>query len=122
MFWYDSTSAVIRYARGNNDLLNWYSQDSISYITASNKDVDINAIVLGSGRILLTYKTMYYYFIYSDNNGISWSAPTQLPTRSSIAARRKVYNSSLSIKSDGQISFVHSFTTSTNSLYAKRYF
>ncbi len=122
MFWYDSTSAVIRYARGNNDLLNWYSQDSISYITASNKDVDINAIVLGSGRILLTYKTMYYYFIYSDNNGISWSAPTQLPTRSSIAARRKVYNSSLSIKSDGQISFVHSFTTSTNSLYAKGIF
>ena len=50
MFWYDSSSSVIRYARGNNDMLYWYSQDSISYINSSNKFVDINVVILNSGE------------------------------------------------------------------------
>ncbi|MCK5087665.1 MAG: exo-alpha-sialidase, partial [Melioribacteraceae bacterium] len=63
---------------------------------------------MSNGRILLTYKFKRHQLIYSDDNGISWSDPIELPAEEGIIRPRLVSNSSLTETSDGKIWFVYS--------------
>ncbi|MCC6254411.1 MAG: exo-alpha-sialidase, partial [Ignavibacteriaceae bacterium] len=108
MFWYDLQFNQIKYARSSDGGNYWINTDSLVNIVESESYVDINAVVLPSGRVLVTYRSTFYYYVYSDNNCSTWSTPVVLPTRAGILARRKVFQSSLSVKGNGDISFIHS--------------
>ena len=114
MFWYDSTDSQLKSSKSNDGGINWQSETIVTSFIATDFGVDINAIVLNSGRILLTYRNSFYYVTYSDDNGISWSSPIFLPTRPSPVLRRRVYFSSLAKFSNGDIGFTFSISNSTN--------
>jgi hypothetical protein len=115
MFWYDSSNSQIKYSRSPNSGNWWYDADSLINILSTERYVDINGVVLPSGRVLITYHSNFYYYIYSDDNCYNWSIPTMLPTRSGILARRKIFKSSLAIKANNQVCFIHSVSPSFNS-------
>ena len=120
MFWYDSLEIKIKSARSTDNGISWHDSSSIAtFLSPSNYSSDINGIVLNSGRVLLTYRTDSYYYIYSDDDCVSWSEPMLLPARIPPPLRRGVNFSSLGKSSNGSIVFVHSFTTSSNRNEAK---
>ncbi len=76
MFWYDSLEIKIKSARSTDNGISWNDSSTIAtLLSSSNYSSDINAIVLNSGRVLLTYRTDSYYYIYSDDDCVSWSEP-----------------------------------------------
>ena len=110
MFWYDSTLYQIKYARSIDGGNYWINPDSLVNIVPSESYIDINGAVMPSGRVIITFRSTFYYYIYSDDNCNTWSAPATLPTRSGILARRKVFQSSLAVTSNGNVNFVHSYS------------
>ena len=108
MFWFDSSSYQIKFSKSVDGGSSWYSLDSLVNIISTEKYVDIKGVVLPSGRILITYHSNIYYYVYSDDNCSSWSVPAAVPTRSGILARRKIFQSSLDVKANGEVSFIHS--------------
>ena len=120
MFWYDSVSSDIKSARSRDNGNSWIDEDTLfSFSSSPQFRPDFNAIVLNSGRVLFTYRSTNYKFIFSDDNCNSWSAQASLPTRPTSVGRLGVYWSSLGKVSDGSVLFVHSFTSSNNKYDAK---
>lgn len=109
MFWYDSLALKVKSSRSTDNGSTWSAENTITtFINVPLYNVDINAIVLNSGRVLLTYKNHDYKLHYSDDNGITWQ---QLPTfniRPNPPLRARVYLSSFAKTSDGKVVFVHS--------------
>ncbi len=122
MFWFDSTNNQIKSAKSFDGGNFWSNESIVTTVTPTIHNIDINAVVLNSGRIILTYRFSVYYYRYSDDNGNTWSAPTTLPTRSSPAQRLRIFLSSLSKMSNGQIVFTHSFSSSPTVQNAKGIF
>ncbi|HRP93822.1 MAG TPA: hypothetical protein PLH53_13085 [Ignavibacteriaceae bacterium] len=54
MFWYDLQFNQIKYARSSDGGNYWINTDSLVNIVESESYVDINAVVLPSGRVLVT--------------------------------------------------------------------
>ena len=122
MFWYDSTDSQLKSSKSTDGGLNWEDENIIVEFISDAYGADINAVMLNSGRILLTYRYTQYYIVYSDDNGTSWSSPVYLPTILSGIQRRRVYFSSLSISSNNSINFTYSYSNSSNIYEAKGLF
>ena len=61
MFWYDSTDSQLKSSKSIDGGLNWQDESIIIDFISDEYGADINAIVLNSGRILLTYRYGQYY-------------------------------------------------------------
>ncbi|RPI63080.1 MAG: exo-alpha-sialidase, partial [Ignavibacteriales bacterium] len=122
MFWYDSTDSQLKSSKSTDGGLNWEDENIIIDFISDEYGADINATVLNSGRILLTYRIAQYYAAYSDDNGMSWSLPTFIPTRPSAVQRTRVYFSSLSNSSNNNINFTYSYSNNNNLYFAKSLF
>jgi len=114
MFWYDSTDSQLKSSKSTDGGLIWEAESMIIDFISDKYGADINAIVLNSGRILLTYRYGQYFSMYSDDNGTSWSSPVFLPTRPNPPLRRRVYFSSLSKLSNSEVRFTYSFSNPIN--------
>jgi hypothetical protein len=119
MLWYERGNSAIQTAKSYDGGLSWDYSQYIVWFTEENP-VDINAIVLNAGRILVAFKNTKYKAIYSDNNGETWSEPYELPTLG-VLSRYKVANTSLSMLSDGTAVFVFSYQLSPSSPSQKIY-
>ena len=122
MFWYDSTDSQLKSSKSTDGGLIWEDESIIVEFISDVYGTDINAIKLNSGRILLTYRSAQYYAAYSDDNGISWSSPTFIPTRPSAIQRTRVYFSSVSNSSNNNINFTYSYSNNNNLYHAKSLF
>ncbi|MCC6255867.1 MAG: exo-alpha-sialidase, partial [Ignavibacteriaceae bacterium] len=122
MFWYDSTYSQLKSAKSNDGGLNWQPENIVTSFITDEYGPDINATILNSGRILLTYRYTQYYIVYSDDNGISWSSPAFLPTRPNVPLRRRVYLSALAKLSNGDVGFTYGVSSSNNLNDAKGIF
>lgn len=61
MFRYDSLALKVKSSRSTDNGISWSAENKITtFINFPLYNVDINAIVLNSGRILLTYKNYDY--------------------------------------------------------------
>ncbi len=108
MFWYDSTSHTINSSRSTDQGMNW-NEFNIVYISYNHPDFELNAVVLNSGRIILSFQEFHYYVIYSDDNGLTWSDKIELPTTALPFQRRLVKFTSLSKLESGKTVFVYSY-------------
>jgi hypothetical protein len=109
MFWYDSLALKVKSSRSTDNGSTWSAENTITtFINVPLYNVDINAIVLNSGRILLTYKNHDYKLHYSDDNGVTWQQLPSFNIRPNPPLRARVYLSSFAKTSDGKVVFVHS--------------
>ena len=109
MFWADRNMDAIYSSKSIDNGLTWENAVEIISFSGQNPK-DLNAVVLNSGRILLTYKNNTYRAMYSDNSGISWQGYT-LPTFTIPPFRTRVARTSLSKLSDGTVCFVYSYSS-----------
>ncbi len=107
IFWSDSTKLFYSKSTDYGKMWNIVSLLYIDSI-ASHLVTDINSLRLRNGRILITFKSIRHFILYSDDNGNSWSEPMVLPTAEGIIRKRYVSNSTLNQISDTLISFVYS--------------
>ncbi|QOJ27959.1 MAG: T9SS type A sorting domain-containing protein [Ignavibacteriales bacterium] len=68
----------------------------------------ITVIKLPSGRILLGCKAVVHFFIYSDDNGESWSAPAELLNGITALAKRAARSGFFTQSPNGKIFYSHS--------------
>ncbi len=104
----DSTTALAVWAEGQflysattSDYgAMWNNKNTISSkLGIISSSPDINLLKLNNGRILLTYRAVYHYARYSDDDGITWSDSIQLHRK------RNLNNSSLTQTNDSTIWF-----------------
>ncbi len=106
MIWIDSTDLHV--SKSLDDGGTWKTPTTLVDNTILRDSLsDLNALKINNGRILVTYKFKFHYLIYSDDNGSTWSEPTQLITDVGIIRPRKIMESSLSQTSDNKIWFVY---------------
>ena len=102
----------------STDGVNWSDEivikDSIAGST-DNYPNEITGIVLNSGRIILIFRDLLFYYIYSDDNGLTWSARTKLPTGTSNLFYRQAHYGSITQSSTGKLLFV--YTKSLSGIY-----
>lgn len=121
MFWYDSLALKVKSSRSTDNGLSWSAENTITTFTyVPLYNVDINAIVLNSGRILLAYKNREYKLHYSDDNGITWQQLSAFAIRANPPLRARVYLSSFAKTSDGKVVFVHSDGANISNNYNAR--
>jgi len=109
MLWYDRSTHTLISAKSYDEGLSWSYTNGIAGFNESSS-IDLNAVVLSSGRILVSFKFSRYLAIYSDDNGESWSEPDILPTFPLPYERIRVAYTSLSKSSDGDVIFVYSYS------------
>ncbi|GIK61733.1 MAG: hypothetical protein HND39_00265 [Ignavibacteriota bacterium] len=119
MIWFSRSSTflgTLNSARSTDSGITWsYTNPIIEFGVLD--PVDINAVILNSGRILLTFKSVdnginRYRYMYSDDNGENWLGYSDLPTINPSFLRRYVGFTSMSKLSDGSVMFVFSFSQS----------
>jgi hypothetical protein len=104
MFWYDTDTKTIYSSKSTDEGVSWSNIYSV-YSTAYSFDItEINAVVLNTGRIILTFNDHRYYSIYSDDSGLTWSDPVEIPL--GYVTYRYIY-SSLSNNSQGGAFFIY---------------
>ena len=93
----------------SSDGINWSDGVLIkdSVYSSDPYQNDITGIVMNSGRIYLVYRFGYYYSIYSDNNGQTWSAPLRMPTGTTVYSYRNAHNGNIIQSSTGKLIFAY---------------
>ncbi len=94
----------------STDGVNWSDAVAIkdTLVTVADNDPnEITGIVLNSGRIFLVLRNLYYYSVYSDDNGITWSVPTKLPTGTNLINYRIAHFGSITQSSTGKLLFAY---------------
>jgi hypothetical protein len=109
MLWHETGTNLIHTAKSYDGGFNWGSTQQIVGISGQNP-IDINAIVLNSGRILASYNEYRYKAMYSDDNGETWQGYLDIPTFYLPAEQLRVAYTSLSELSDGTVAFIFSYS------------
>ena len=115
-FWYSGSHLL---QSRSTDAVNWSDaiviKDSIA-ISSDSDPNEITGIVLNSGRIFLVFRNVFYYSVYSDDNGESWSVPLRLPTGTTVLNYRRAHYGNIIQTSTGKLILVFSdyLTGSTN--------
>jgi hypothetical protein len=109
MIWYEEGTHIIHSAKSYDGGFNW--EPTIQIVSASGQNpIDLNAVVLNSGRILVTYKDSRYKAMYSDDDGESWLGFTNIPTFISPPEQLRVAYTSLAKFSDGSAGLIYTFS------------
>ena len=109
MIWYDIETGFINTSKSTDNGSSWGNTDQIIDFT-TNQPVDISAVVMNSGRILLTFKNSYYRLMYSDDSGESWQGNIPLPTFTGVFQRTFACATSLAKLNNGQVTCVFSYS------------
>lgn len=117
--WADSTKLFISKSLDNG--LTWLPNELLfEDPVASHLIADLNSLTMSNGRILVTFKTINHFLMYSDDNGISWSEPILLPTINGPIRKRYMNNSSLTQLSNSLISLTYSSDHISNNSFIFR--
>jgi len=107
-FWYSGSHLL---QSRSTDAVNWSDaiviKDSIA-ISSDSDPNEITGIVLNSGRIFLVFRNVFYYSVYSDDNGESWSVPLRLPTGTTVLNYRRAHYGNIIQTSTGKLILVFS--------------
>ena len=105
----------------NNQLLQAQCSDGYNWIntvvlrdnvSTDNYPNEVTGIILNNGRIILIYRDVFSYLIYSDNNGQTWSSRLLLPTGVNATRYHLAHSGSLTNTSTGKLIFLYSETLS----------
>ena len=109
MLWYETGTYMIHSSKSYDGGFSWsFAQQIVS--TSTQDQVDINAVVLSSGRILATYKDIRYKMMYSDDDGETWQGFENIPTFSLPAEQHRVAYTSLAKFFDGTAALIYSYS------------
>ena len=107
MFWAESSTRIIYMSRSTDNGNIWSEPIILVDNYYQQQNFELNAVVLTSGRILLTFKRGSYYCKYSDDNGFTWSDHIRL------TSTLQEYYSGLAVLKSGQAAL--SFSVSPTS-------
>jgi hypothetical protein len=114
-FWFSGSHLL---QSRSTDGINWLDATVVkdSVYPPDIEPNEITGVVLNTGRIYLVYRYQYYYSVYSDNNGQTWSTPTRIPTGISLLTYRRAHNASITQSSTGKLILLYTEVvgTSTN--------
>ncbi len=115
-FWYSGSQLLLSRSA---DAVNWSDAVAIKSgiaIAPIGEPNEITGIVLSSGRIFLVYRNVFYYSVYSDNNGLTWSAPVTLPTGTNLVNYRLAHFGSITQTSTGKLLLVYTKSSTVLSI------
>lgn len=77
------------------------------FLPTTDSTHTVTVIKLPGGRILLGCKAVVHFFIYSDDNGESWSAPAELLNGITAIAKRAAHSGFFTQSPNGKIFYSH---------------
>lgn len=105
IFWIENRELFFSSSTDNGK--SWQDKTKISDNLNEIDSLQDLSAVLFNGRILVSYKKDRHYLNYSDDNGLTWSEPIQLPTggivSSKLAGTARLFN-----RSESEVWFVYS--------------
>lgn len=107
LFWTDDSTSSVRnlsYKQYNGSV--WSGQrTAINSVTGTFTDSlhGISAVRMGSGRLVVVWKFTSTSLSYSDDNGVTWSLPMELPTGTSSITRRQAVSGGLTVNQAGAL-------------------